>query len=212
MSTFSMTGPRYHHGNLRTALLEAGFAAARTGGPAALQVRDLAASQGVSPSAVYRHFPDLAHLSAEVARLGREALARAMQDAAAVAERDACGARDRAIVRFRAIGEAYVRFACREPALFNTAFMVTGVPPSCADDPSPWTVLTNALDDLLAAGAMDAAQREAAPLIAWSAVHGLAGVLVRGMLPPPYDAPSAIRTVNDAVLAALGIRAGQRDG
>jgi AcrR family transcriptional regulator len=200
-----MTPPRYHHGNLRTALLDAGFAAARAGGPAALQIRDLAATQGVSPSAVYRHFPDLAHLSAEVARMSREALAQAMLEAAHAAERDACDPRERAVERFRAIGEAYIHFACCEPALFDTAFMPAGAAPSCDDAPSPWTVLTDALDELVRTGAMPASQRSAAPLIAWSAVHGLASVLVRGMLPPPYAEPSAIRAVNDGVLAALGI-------
>ena len=67
-----MASTRYHHGSLRAALLEAGLRIAAAKGPAALQLRDLAKAEGVSASAVYRHFPDLAHLSAEISRLVRE--------------------------------------------------------------------------------------------------------------------------------------------
>ena len=201
-----MASPPYHHGNLHAALLAAGLVAAQAGGPAALQLRELAAAVGVSPSAVYRHFPDMAHLSAEVSRAAREALATRMLSAAAAvpAVRDDPG--EGAIRRMQAIGRAYIEFAVSEPHLFDTAFMAAGAAPSCADDPSAWGVLNDALDALVRTGMLAFARRETAALVAWSAVHGLSGVLVRPMLPAPYQPNDAITATLAGVLDALDVR------
>jgi AcrR family transcriptional regulator len=201
-----MAEHRYHHGNLHAALLQIGLSAAKTGGPAALQLRELAAAAGVSPSAVYRHFPDMAHLTAEVSRSARESLAAAMLGAASLVIEEPGDSGIGAIRRLHAIGRAYIAFAEREPQLFDTAFMASGAAPSCADDPSAWGVLEGALDDLVATGELDASRSYSAPLIAWSAVHGMSGVLVRGMLPGPYQAEEAIEATLRGVREALGLR------
>jgi AcrR family transcriptional regulator len=200
-----MTTPRYHHGNLRSALLEAGLRIAAEAGPAALQVRDLAKAEQVSASAVYRHFPDLAHLSAEVARLARQQLAQAMLDAAE-AESPGPDAGWHAIRRFDAIGRAYVAFAVRSPRLFDTAFQTPEAPPSCDDAPSAWTVLTDALDALVTTGELAPDLRPGAPMVAWAAVHGLASILVRQMVPEPAEERAAMDAVMRGVKRALGLR------
>lgn len=202
-----MTATRYHHGNLRAALLEAGVRLAASEGPGALQVRDLAKAEGVSASAVYRHFPDLAHLSAEVGRLARERLAQAMLDAAAAVPAPVPADPGlHAIRRFDAIGRAYIDFAVREPRLFDTAFQVPSAPPSCADDPSAWAVLTDALDALVAHGELAPALREGASMVAWAGVHGLASILVQRMLPAPHADQPAIDAVVRGVQQALRLR------
>ena len=200
-----MTAPRYHHGNLRAALLEAGLRLAADGGPGALQVRDLAKAEGVSASAVYRHFPDLAHLSAEVGRLARQRLAESMSSAADAIPKE-CEAGTRAIWRFDAIGRAYVWFAVEHPQLFDTAFQAPEAPPSCEDDPSAWGVLNQALDELVILGELSLDRRVNAPMMAWSSVHGLASILVRRMLVPPTTAHQAIDTVTLGVRQALSLR------
>lgn len=200
-----MPAPRYHHGNLRTALLESGLRTAQRAGPNALQLRDLATAQGVSPSAVYRHFPDLAHLTADVARLAREQLARDLLHAANAQPADGSPG-TRAIQRFGAIGRAYVQFAVREPRLFDTAFLVADAPPSAEDDPSAWDVLNDALDALVATGELTADRRADATMIAWSSVHGMASILARGMLPPPHESDSTLEATCSGTLRALGIR------
>lgn len=197
---------RYHHGNLHTALLKAGLTAASVGGPAALQLRELAAAAGVSPSAVYRHFPDMAHLTAEVSRSAREALATAMLSAAAAVIEDPDDAGLGAIRRLHAIGHAYIDFAVREPHLFDTAFLLASAAPSCADDPSAWDVLNTALDDLVRTHELRPSRRHEAALIAWSAVHGMSGVLVRRLLPPPYLPDDAINATLAGVRDALHLR------
>ncbi len=195
----------YHHGNLRSALLDAGLRIASDRGPGALQVRDLAKAEQVSASAVYRHFPDLAHLTAEVSRLAREQLGQAMIDAAAAVP----SVDDRgllAVRRFDAIGQAYITFAVRNPHLFDTAFQAPEAPPSCEDDPSAWAVLTASLDALVACGELAPALRPGAPLIAWAAVHGVSSILVRRMLPAPGGEHEASTAVLRGVKRALGLR------
>ncbi len=200
-----MSSTRYHHGNLRSALLEAGLRLTAERGANSLQVRDLAAAEGVSPSAVYRHFPDLAHLAAEVSRLARQRLAQSMAAAAAAipAEPDQGML---AIRRFEAIGRAYVNFAVSEPHLFDIAFQAPSAPPSCDDQPSAWDVLAGALDALVAAGELTPSLRADAPIIAWSAVHGLASVLVRKLQPEPSENETAIDALLRGVRRALSLR------
>jgi AcrR family transcriptional regulator len=189
----------YHHGNLHEALVSAGAEAAREGGSASLTLRELAKTVGVSPAAAYRHFVSLDHLVAEVAQRAREALARAM-----IAARDATpadGTAGTAWGRLMATGRAYVRFGATEPRLFETAFAPCPAPPPRDDDPAAWNVLVGALDDLLELGAIPTARRPMAPIIAWSAVHGLTSILATGGLPAEAPPDAAL----DAVLA--GIRA-----
>jgi AcrR family transcriptional regulator len=60
-------GGRYHHGELRAALIEASFDLLAESGLAAFSVAQVARRLGVSTAAPYRHFPDRDHLVAAVA-------------------------------------------------------------------------------------------------------------------------------------------------
>src|SRR5262249_4629667 len=89
----------------------------------------------------------------------------------------------------RAIGTAYLRFAQTETGLFRTAFSVTEDPRDDQDPAkagssgrNPFQLLSDALDRLLAAGALPSARRSGAEYLAWSAVHGFAMLLVEGPL------------------------------
>lgn len=106
----------YHHGNLRAALLAAARARLAEGAEATLSLRDLAGRVGVSVNATYRHFDSKEALLMELAAEGFDALRAAMQEAVAK-----LGAAE-AIERLRATGEAYVRFAQQDPALFQLMF------------------------------------------------------------------------------------------
>ena len=124
----------YHHGNLRAATLDAGIALVSERGAGALGIRALADELGVSSAALYRHFPDIEHVRADVSRIAREGLAQAM----IVAREGASGSRDprtAAVRRFDAIGSAYIDVATRQPRLFDFAFAGCEAPPSQPDDP-----------------------------------------------------------------------------
>jgi AcrR family transcriptional regulator len=180
----------YHHGALRSALIEASIALAREGGPDRVILREAARAAGVSHSAAYRHFVDREALLAEVARFARNELAAEMR-------RRVNRIRDPRR-RLRAVGTAYIDFALTEPGLFRTAF--TSHPATSGDtaddraaageDPThstavadPYEVLGQVLDEAQAAGVLDPRRRPGAEIAVWSPVHGLAGLLLDGPLP-----------------------------
>ena len=194
-----MTDRRYHHGDLREALVAAGYEAARARGPQALGVRELAKAVGVSPAAAYRHFADLDHLVAAVSQRAREQLARTMLDALALLPAgDTPGA---AWARLEAIGRAYVAFGAAEPQLFETAF----TPCAPTERPMtrrPGTCWSRRSRTSRSSARRDGGRRLADALVAWSSVHGLGTLLSRGLV--PADASGAATTaVLDGVKAAL---------
>ena len=66
----------YHHGDLRTALLDAAGELLADRGPDRLSIRAVARRVGVSPNAPYRHFTDREELLAELAADGYRWAAR----------------------------------------------------------------------------------------------------------------------------------------
>ena len=181
MSSVSADSPGkkgYHHGALRSALVQASIALAREGGPDRVILREAARAAGVSHSAAYRHFADREALLAEVARFARNELAAEMR-------RQVNRTKDPRR-RLRAVGTAYIDFALTEPGLFRTAFTSHPATSGGRDDDGatdPFDVLGQVLDEAQAAGLLDPRRRAGAEIAAWSAVHGLAGLLVDGPLP-----------------------------
>jgi AcrR family transcriptional regulator len=167
-----MTRATYHHGDLPRALVAVAVELARSGGPDAVILREVARRLQVSPAAIYRHVPDRESLLAEVARMARMDLAqRMLAEVERVRETDL---RARSIGRFLAVGFGYLHFAQEEPNLLACAFLPIALPDDVAENPNPWDVLATALDELVSTGAMPPARRQGAETIAWSAVHGFA--------------------------------------
>lgn len=182
-----MAGSRYHHGDLPSALVQAGLELARTGGRDAVGLREVTRAVGVTPNAAYRHFADRRALVAAVAARAQEQLAAAMEQRMHDAEREADPGR-RARARLRAVGLAYVDFAVVEPGWFSLAFFVgapsdiPGGPRSARPDAPPYRLLLDALDGLVTAGVLPPERRPNAEWACWSAVHGLAELATRGPL------------------------------
>ena len=190
--TSTGTGPpkrgTYRHGDLRRALLEAGTELARAGGPEAVVLREATRRAGVVPSAAYRHFADRRALLKAVCSAAQSALAVAMEEELAGVERGGNPA-DAAWARLRAVGAGYLRFAQAEPGLFRTAFSASedlrgSRRPARAGEGglTPFQLLTAALDGLVEAGVLPGERRPGAEFLAWSAVHGLAMLLIDGPL------------------------------
>ena len=192
----------YHHGDLRNALVLAAVDLAREGGPSAIVLREAARRVGVSPTAAYRHFASLPELVGAVAGQAFAALARSME--VELARRPLTGnAQQDAVTAMRAVGRGYVHFALAEPGLFATAFSGIDKPmsPDSGSGPSPAELLGRALDGLVAAGVMAAADCPAAATMAWAMVHGLSELF----LGPLQLLPEAEREgVIDATLDLVG--------
>jgi AcrR family transcriptional regulator len=105
----------YHHGDLRTALLEAALEIIADSGPQALSIREAARRVGVSHAAPYRHFADKDEMIQAVVEQGFELLHDTMLGA-----REAAGPDPTA--QFAASGQAYIRFAMEFPAYYRVMF------------------------------------------------------------------------------------------
>src|SRR5688500_189256 len=101
----------YRHGDLRRALLEAGIALARAGGPDAVVLREATRRAGVVPNAAYRHFASRQDLLEGVRSAALSELANAMEAEIAKARRGEApdGA---ARGRRRALGRGQRRVRC----------------------------------------------------------------------------------------------------
>lgn len=181
----------YRHGDLRRVLLEAGIELARAGGPDAVVLREATRRAGVSPNAAYRHFASREALLHAVRAAGLSAVAAAMEAELATLAPDLPPA-DFARASVRAVGTGYLRFALAETGLFRTAFarsdvLIQATPEAPTAGPgglNPFELLGAALDRLVAAGVMPPERRPGAEFLAWSAVHGLAMLVVDGPLGP----------------------------
>jgi AcrR family transcriptional regulator len=189
------TADRYHHGDLRNALVDEATALAREGGPDAVVLREVARRVGVSAAAAYHHFGShdeivqavkdqaLAILTGQM----RAALADVPEVAVEVAGGGDPAASARA--RLRSLGTAYLRFAVAEPGLFRVAFGPRGPWPTGADDRSgieaedgPFPLLSQVLDDLAAAGGLPVERRPGLEFVVWAGVHGVAVLYLDGPL------------------------------
>jgi AcrR family transcriptional regulator len=164
---------RYHHGDLRAALIEIGLRLLAERDVEGLSLREMARMAGVSATSVYRHFPDKAALMRALAMTGLDRLAQAQR---AAAEDHAATA-----AAFAATGRAYVRFALANPALFRLIFTSSAQLQAAGEIEALAMLRANAG----AALACDtpSGDQEVTALRAWSLVHGLAMLMLDGQLP-----------------------------
>ena len=190
VSTSKSTPRAYHHGDLRSALVEAGLRHLESGGEAEISLRQLAREAGVSATAVYRHFPDKRALLGALAAEGLARLGAAQRQASEAAGGGPDG--------FAATGRAYVRFALANPALFRLAFTHAELDADGLGGHDEASRLL--LDYAREFGGTDARTRA---LQAWSVAHGLAMLMLDARVPP---ADATIDAVIDA--ATLFVRQG----
>lgn len=159
---------RYHHGDLRRALVEASSELCDQGGAAAVTLRGVARRLGVSHAAPGHHFPERARLLAAVAARGFEELADAMERAAAKAPS--------ALESLKAAGVAYVEYAVAHPERFRLMFGAeverSQTPELAREGGRAFEVLVGAARG--AVGSDEPERLRVATLAAWSLVHGLA--------------------------------------
>lgn len=194
---------RYHHGDLRRALLQAAVRTIRTHGVDGLTLRGVGSTLGVSRTALYRHFTDKAALLAAVAaegfRMLRVELARSWEEGG------------RALSGFEAMGRAYVRFAVAHPSHYRVMF---GADVSSAENAElvaegtgAFQVLVDALAELQG---QDLARRDDTrqmALFVWAAVHGVAMLAIDGRLgQEPATIDGLTRYTTNQVRAAIAAR------
>ena len=170
---------RYHHGDLRRALLEEAARTIQHEGVDGLTLRAVGERLGVSRTALYRHFTDKSALLSAVARDGFRMLRLALLEAWEQGGRGRPG--------FEAMGLAYVRFAVENPSHYRVmfgGFLARPEPdPELAHEASG---AFQALVDALVAQQQAGLVRDDDPLqlarLIWAMVHGIAMLAIDGLL------------------------------
>lgn len=166
---------RYHHGDLRRALLDEALRTIQHDGIGALTLRTIGLRLGVSRTALYRHFTDKRALLSAVATEGFRLLTARLLDAG-----KAGGVRG-----FNAMGTAYIRFAMGNPSHYRVMFggFVNDGPRDedlVRESTAAFQALVDAIVALQKAGAM----RKDDPLqiaqFIWAAVHGVSMLIIDG--------------------------------
>ncbi|WP_344487292.1 TetR/AcrR family transcriptional regulator [Glycomyces endophyticus] len=182
---------RYHHGDLRRALIDAAVEAVGETGPSALSLRAVAKRAGVSHAAPAHHFGDKAGLLTAVAAEGFDRFADALERAWT------------ATGDFDAVGAAYVRFAIDHRAHFEIMFRPELLH---MDDPDLVRASVRSREALHRGSGTDGpdAAFNARALAAWSLAHGFAELLLAGNFPRAVldDPEGAFKAV--AAATALG--------
>lgn len=177
--TSSQPKPRYHHGDLRRALIDASLALIAEEGFSALTLREVARRAGVTHAAPYRHFADKEALFAAVAEEGFRSMAAEM--------RERMGKETEPAERLIACGVAYVLFAVRHPSHFRVMFGPHFPRPLqheglSTEGTNGFELLVQCLTEGQQAGVLRSGDTLSLALTSWSIVHGLASLLVDGML------------------------------
>ena len=174
---------RYHHGDLRRALLLEAVRTIHAEGAAALTLRGVGDRLGVSRTALYRHFADKQALLDEVAAEGFRMLRAALHEA--------WGRGGRA--GFDAMGIAYVHFAVAHPSHYRVMFGGLAArhearpadAEGAGESADAFQVLVDAIVAEQAAGRVRREDPQALALYIWAMVHGVAMLALDGLLPPP---------------------------
>ena len=192
----------YHHGDLGHAAIRAAKNLIDSEGLNSLGIRRVAEATGVSPAALYRHFENLEQLKAEVSaqiRLELGEFLKAKRDRMPLSRSKSRNA----LIRFEALGEAYIDYARKHPRLFEIAFIHCDEKPISEFADLAWDLLQESIKELDEVGLLDRKIEAAAPMIAWSSVHGLAVLVAqRAILQREQD--QALRQIMDGVERALG--------
>ena len=185
---------RYHHGDLRAALVAEGLRLLAESDAEHLSLREIARNVGVSATAVYRHFPDKHALLSALALEGGEQLARQQ-----MAAQEAAGG---GIAGHDATGRVYVRFSLANPALFRLMTVSAregAARESCNGQFTGLDLLRRNIAALAAPGTSIDTQH-VRTIQSWAMVHGLAMLMLDGKV--PLDDSLIDRVVNTGLLQA----------
>jgi AcrR family transcriptional regulator len=195
-----MQARRYHHGDLRAALLASAERVLRERGPGELSLRELAREAGVSHAAPSRHFKDKQALLDALAQEGFDRLDAALRSAVAEAGPSFAD-------RLTALVHAYVAFATGNAVLLDLMYTVKHEPAASAE----LTAASRRLGELAfallaeaqARGEIPAGPVEIVGLPVFSTLHGFADLAINGTL-TPEDAAAGLDPVVAYMLRGCG--------
>jgi len=191
---------RYHHGDLRNALLRATETLVADKGADAVSLREVARVAGVSHGAPAHHFNNKTGLMLAFAQEGWSRMIAAIGDGIGA------DSPDNGPELLETVGKAYVAFAMANPGQFDVMFRRDLY--DTKDDgyvgagESAWVFLSDTIQRCIDEGFADPEDAETYTVIAWSMVHGLAALWNSGRVKSRFDRLDAAR-LNAAANARL---------
>lgn len=193
-----MTGASsYHHGDLRSALLDAVGEIVAEKGIDAVSIREAARRAGVSHSAPAHHFGDKAGMIVAYAQRGfgilRDRLHAAMEQVESPSD------------KLNAIGFEYLRFSLEERHYFEIMFRsdLHDHDPTLVDSGREAFEVLSEVSIALADGDDSVENAELVALNAWTCVHGMATLWADGMLQEFWDGDDLLELAADVFIANL---------
>jgi AcrR family transcriptional regulator len=175
-----MAGRKYHHGDLKNALIEAGAEILSKEGVRGLSLRRVAGRAGVSHAAPYAHFDDKQALIAAISTEGYRRLYERIAAAVQRLQGDPAG-------QLFEASWAYVQFALDDPAHFKVT--LSGVVEREKEYPAfvemskkSFGLVVRIVEACQAAGILKAGPADALAVGIWSLVHGFASLLIEGQI------------------------------
>ena len=167
---------KYHHGDLREALIAAAYRLVKEAGAESFSLADACRLAGVSTAAPYRHFKDREEIVEEVTARGFQALTAKMKRA--VAKHG-----EGSLTAIVAMGQAYVAFAAQERGLFRHMFGQTRaalqVNPAIKVGGDAFGYLIQQVEKYCQEQGVDE-DAVAISVKLWTFVHGAASLLIDG--------------------------------
>jgi AcrR family transcriptional regulator len=200
VKTGSVAQRRYHHGDLRTSLIEAALEIIEEVGPDAFSLRGAARRAGVSPAAPAHHFRDARGLLTAIATVGFVEFGDALEAAIGPDRRSTIVAQC----------HAYLRFALARPGLFRLMWRKEALD---IDDPEHVAAARRAfaISDRVVRGGdavmVSPGDPALSPTIAcWSMIHGFVALIIDGaFFAREAEAAGALDIMLDATLRHLNI-------
>jgi len=190
---------KYHHGDLKNALIKAGIDILSREGIQGLSLRKVAQKAGVSHAAHYSHFTDKQSLIAAISTEGFRII---------------CDHLESAIKRYRRkpirqLIEAcwsYIQFALSDPAHFKVT--LSGVLEREKDYPAfvemsnkCFAQLVRIVENCQAAGLLRSGPSDVEAISVWSTVHGFASLILEGQF---YHTILERFTLRDLMINSIG--------
>jgi AcrR family transcriptional regulator len=191
---------KYHHGDLRQALIGEGLGLLEEGGLEGLSLRKIAARAGVSHAAPEHHFPTLRHLLNALAAEGFTRFAASMRDEMRASPPSPAN-------QLRAASRGYLAFAVGSPHLFRLMFSANRLDWDDAELGRAATVSRSLLSEICrpvaeARGLDTPDGRARIEQLVWSQIHGYSHLVIDGKF-MQADGASCEPSVAPIDLAAL---------
>ncbi len=194
-----MTIKKYHHGDLKNALIKAGVEILSKEGVYGLSLRKVAQKAGVSHTAPYSHFADKQALIAAISTEGFQIICEHLESAIKRYQ-------GKPIRQLIEACWAYIQFALSDPAHFKVTLSSVlereqDYPEFVEMSNKCFSQLVRIVENCQAAGLLRPGPSDVEAINVWSMVHGFVSLLLEGQF---YHTILERFTVRNLMISSLG--------